>query len=169
MSDNVVFEDNSVRVKEALNGKAIMFLHEVGGELRSMIQRNSRRKTSQTAGSYRCVVDGGQLVVHVGSDLQNAIWEEFGTGEHASETGHIGRKGWWVYVAGSPAKEASENSKTYNSPEEAKKAVAILRSKGLDAHMTKGKKANRPMWKAYESSKSRIIKRANQIFGGLDS
>lgn len=170
MSNHVIFEDSSVKVKEALTEKAINFLDEVGGELRSRIQRKSRRKTSDTAGSYEYKVDEGQLAVHVGSDYPNAIWEEFGTGEFASETGHVGRKGWWVYVAGSPSNgNSKKKGKTYNSPEEAKKAVAILRSKGLNAYMTKGKHANRPMWKSFESFKSGIIKRAEQIFGGLNS
>jgi hypothetical protein len=167
VSDNVVFEDFSVKVKEALRSKAIEFLYEVGGELRSMTQRNSRRKTSKTAGSYKYKVDEGQLAVHIGSDYVNAIWEEFGTGTHAMNGD--GRKGWWVYVEGSPSSGTSKSSKTYNSPEEAKKAVAFLRKKGLDAHMTNGKKAHRPLWKAYQSSKSKIIKRANEIYKGLSS
>ena len=168
MSNNVVFEDYSVKVKKSLRDKAISFLYEIGGELRSMTQRNADKynKTSQTSGSYKYKVDEGDLAVHIGSDYQNAIWEEFGTGEHALNKD--GRKGWWVYVAGSPSKGTS-SGKTYNSPEQAKKAVAILRSKGLDAHMTKGKHARRNLWKAYDSSKSKIIKRAKQIYGELNS
>lgn len=168
MSDHVVFEDYSVKVKKELRECAISFLYEIGGELRSMIERKSRRKTSKTAGSYGYKVDEGQLAVHVGSDYENAIWEEFGTGIHASETGHVGRQGWWVYVAGSPSKKSSKG-KTYSSQKEAKKAVAILRSKGLNAYATQGKKANRPMWKTYQSSKSKIQKRANEIYKGLNS
>lgn len=166
MSDNVEFEDFSVKVKTELREKAIAFLYEIGGELRSIAQRNSRRKSSQTAGSYKYVVDEGQLAVHIGSDYENAIWEEFGTGEHALNKD--GRKGWWVYVAGSPSKKSS-SGKSYSSPEQAKKAVAILRSKGLDAHMTQGKTANRPLWKAYDSNKSKIKRTIDQLFGGLNS
>lgn len=168
MSNNVVFEDFSVEVKTAIQEKAISFLSEVGGELRSRTQRNSRRQTSRTADSYEYKVDEGKLAVHVGSNYPNAIWEEFGTGKYASETGHVGRQGWWVYVTGNPVKETSSNSKTYSSPEQAKRAVAILREQGLDAHMTQGKSANRPMWKAFESFKSKIIRRAEEIFGGLN-
>jgi hypothetical protein len=163
----VTFEDHSVKVKKELRNQAIKFLHEVGGEIRSMTERKSRRKTSKTAGSYKYKIDRDQLAVHIGSDYQNAIWEEFGTGEHALNKD--GRKGWWVYVTGSPSKGTSSDSKTYSSPEEAKKAVAILRSKGLDAHMTQGKKAHRPLWKAYQSCKSKIKKRANEIYKGLNS
>jgi hypothetical protein len=173
VSDHVVFEDYSVKCKDAIREKAISFLEEVGGELRSRTQRNSRRKTSKTAGSYEYKVDEGQLAVHVGSNYQNAIWEELGTGEHAidkdGKPSGKGRKGWWVYVTGNVVKETSTDSKSYSSPEEAKRAVAILKEKGLDAHMTKGKTANRPLFKAYESFKSGIKRRAEEIFGGLNS
>ena len=64
---------------------------------------------------------------------------------------------------------SSPKGKSYNSPVQAKMAVAILKDKGLDAHMTRGKKANRPLWKAYESFKSGIKRRAEEIFGGLSS
>lgn len=164
---NVVFEDFSVEVKTAIKDKAITFLEEVGGELRSRTQRNSRRKTSKTADSYEYKVDEGQLAVHIGSNYQNAIWEEFGTGEYALNGD--GRKGWWVYVEGTPSKSSSTSKgKSYSSPVRARMAVALLRSKGLDAQMTKGKTANRPLFKAYESFKSGIIRRAEQIFGGLN-
>lgn len=80
MSKNVEFHSYSVNVKTALKDKAIAFLHEIGGEIRSQAQRNSRRKTSQTAGSYQYKVDEDALAVHIGSDYWNAIYEEFGTG-----------------------------------------------------------------------------------------
>lgn len=163
---NVVFEDNSIQVKNLIRDKAISFLYEVGGELVSRTSRNSRRRTGQTASSYEYRVDEGKLAVYVGSNFQNAIWEEFGTGEHALNKD--GRKGWWVYVdnGSSPSTSSSGGGKTYSSAEEAEKAVAILRSKGLNAYKTNGKKANRPMFKAYTSSKSSIISRAKEILGG---
>lgn len=166
MSDHVVFEDFSVQVKGAIREKAISFLEEVGGELKSRTQRNSRRKTSKTADSYDYKVDDGQLAVHVGSNYQNALWEELGTGEYA--VNGDGRKGWWVYVEGSPSKSSTSKGKSYASPKQAEMAVALLREQGLDAHMTKGKRANRPLLKAYESFKSGIIRRAEEIFGGLN-
>lgn len=61
------------------------FLHEAGGEIQAQTQRNSRVDTGQTKGSYKYMVDEGkdESTVAVGSDLENAIWEEFGTGEYA--------------------------------------------------------------------------------------
>lgn len=167
MSNRVVFEDYSVECKNAIKEKAIIFLEEVGGELRSRTQRNSRRKTSKTADSYEYKVDEGQLAVHIGSNYENAIWEEFGTGSHAINGD--GRKGWWVYVEGSSSSGSSKKGKTYSSASQAKRACALLRSKGLNAYYTNGKTANRPLFKAFESFKSGIIARANEIFGGLSS
>lgn len=171
MSKFVVFEDYSVQCKNAIREKAISFLEEVGGELRSRTQRNSRRKTSKTADSYEYKVDEGQQAVHVGSNYDNAIWEELGTGEYA--VNGDGRKGWWVYVTGGSSSSSSSSKgkskgKSYSSPKQAEMAVALLKEKGLDAHMTKGKTANRPLLKAYQSFKSGIIARAEQIFGGLN-
>lgn len=94
---SVEFTDNSMRVKQALQSGVTAFLHEAGGELQAQIIRNSREDTGQTKGSYQYKVqeesDGG--TVYVGSDMQNAIWEEFGTGEYALHGD--GRKGGWVY------------------------------------------------------------------------
>lgn len=79
----IKFTDYRVEVKDALGDAAIAFLYEVGGELASQTARNSRVKTGQTKGSWDYVVDEGELQATVGSPLENAIWEEFGTGEYA--------------------------------------------------------------------------------------
>lgn len=93
----VVFTDNTMKVKAALSEAVVAFLHGVGGEIVSQTGRNSRAKTGETRGSYRYVVDEGEheSTVEVGSDMENAIWEEFGTGEYALHGD--GRKGGWSY------------------------------------------------------------------------
>ena len=59
---------------------------------------------------------------------------ELGTGKYYPG----GRRGWWVYVEDSPSKrKGGVSTKTYTF-EEAKRIMAILRSEGLDAHMTEG-------------------------------
>ena len=164
MSSNVEFHNYSVQVKNALKEKAVSFLHEIGGEIRSQAQRNSRRDTSQTAGSYQYKVDEGGLAVHIGSDYWNAIYEEFGTGVHAINGD--GRKGYWVFVdvGGSPS--APKGGKTYTK-DEARKIVAIMRKKGLNAYYTNGKTANRPLYKAFTSTEPKIERVAKTYFGGL--
>lgn len=89
------FQDNRVRVKEALASAGIAFIHEACGELQARTQRNSRVDTGQTKGSYEYVVDESKCEGKIGSNLENAIWEEFGTGEYALHGD--GRKGGWVY------------------------------------------------------------------------
>lgn len=93
---SVQFIDNSVKVKGILNDKAIQWLLEASGELEAQTKRNSRVRTGETKGSYRYVVDEEKLESHIGSASENAIWEEFGTGEYALNGN--GRKGGWVYV-----------------------------------------------------------------------
>jgi hypothetical protein len=163
-NSNVEFEDFSVNVKNAIKEKAVQFLHEVGGEIRSQAQRNSRRKTSQTAGSYEYKVDESNLSVHIGSDYWNAIYEEFGTGEHALKGN--GRKGYWVFVDTGGQPKAPKGGKTYTK-DEARRIVAMMRKKGLNAYYTNGKTANRPLYNAFAGSRSKIIKRAESFFGGL--
>lgn len=93
---SVKFEDFRVKCKNAMSDAAIAFLYEAGGELSSQAARNSRVKTGQTKGSWDYVVDESELQATVGSPLENAIWEEFGTGEYALNGN--GRKGGWYYV-----------------------------------------------------------------------
>ena len=90
------FEDYRVTVKNELSDRVVAFLYEVGGEFASQAARNSRVKTGQTKGSWDYSVNESALSVTVGSPLENAIWEEFGTGEYALYGN--GRKGGWYYV-----------------------------------------------------------------------
>lgn len=91
----VRFESDLPEVEGAIREAVLQWLEESAGELQSDIVRLSRRKTSQTAASYGHVVDRSRLEAFVGSNLENAIWEEFGTGEYALNGD--GRKGGWVY------------------------------------------------------------------------
>ena len=160
----VTFEDNSENCKNAIKASALAFLHEIGGEIRSQAQRNSRRKTSQTAGSYQYKVDENELAVHIGSDYWNAIYEEFGTGEHSIKGG--GRKGYWVFVDTGGKPQAPKGGKTYTK-EEAKRVVAIMRKKGLNAYYTNGKTANRPLYKAFTATEGKIQSVAEKCFSNI--
>jgi hypothetical protein len=82
MSD-VEFENNSIRIKKAIREKAIAFLEEAAGEVQTAVHNASRVDTGETRGSYTYVVDESELEATVGSPEENAIWEEFGTGEYA--------------------------------------------------------------------------------------
>ena len=91
----VKFEDYSIKVKEAIAFNINVALEDCAAELESQVKRNSRVDTSKTRNSFRHVVDDEKHVATIGSDEENSIWEEFGTGEHALKGN--GRKGGWSY------------------------------------------------------------------------
>ncbi len=95
---SVEFKDFSIQVKAAMKDIAPKVLEEVAGELESQVNRNTAVDTGQTKNSWTHHVQssGDQYTATVGSPLQNAIWEEFGTGEYALNGN--GRKGGWFYV-----------------------------------------------------------------------
>lgn len=131
----VEFKDFRVQVQHAMEEKAEQFLEEAALEIESAARRNSRVASGQLKGSWTHTIDGKTATI--GSPLQNAIWEEFGTGEYAA--GGDGRKGGWVYY-----------DPLYGK-----------------FHFTLGKRPNRTLQKAFASTKSKIINRARQIFGEL--
>lgn len=91
----VEFHDFSVQVKDALDDAILNFLDEAGATVRRQAANNTRVGTGETAGKWDYIVDSGAKECTVGNPLQNAIWEEFGTGEYALKGN--GRKGGWHY------------------------------------------------------------------------
>lgn len=135
----VIFEDNNIKLQEAMGERIAIALEEAAGELESQVKRNTRVDTSQTKNSWQHVVTGsmmaGQHIATVGSPLENAIWEEFGTGEHALN--HDGRKDGWSY-----------------------------RDEEGVWHHTYGKKPNRALHNAVTTKKAALIKLvANKLQG----
>ena len=92
---SVEFEDNAVRVKAAMNDAINQWLREASGELESQVKRNTRVDTGQLKNSWMHNVDESAQEAKVGSPLENAIWEEFGTGQYALNGD--GRKTAWTY------------------------------------------------------------------------
>ena len=139
---SVKFEDFTIKVQGAIDDKINVVLEECAGELESQVKRNydtfPRVDTGKTKNSFRHIVDESRHEATIGSSDQNAIWEEFGTGEHAKETGHQGREGGWKY------KDA----------------------KG-EWHFTRGKKPSRALQTAYGSKKNKIINRIQSSLKGL--
>lgn len=133
---SVEFTNNSIKVKEAMKETGIAWLHEACGEIESQTKRNSAVDTGETKGSYQHKVNEDALEGFIGSDNQNAVWEEFGTGEYALNGD--GRKGGWFYED--------------------------VSGKG---HFTHGKKAKRPLFKAYTALKTHLQRMAQERFKGL--
>ena len=92
---SVEFEDNSVKVKDAIEAAALNWLYEAAGEIQAQAMRNTRVDTGKTKQSWEYTVDDGALKATVGSNAENAIWEEFGTGQYALKGN--GRKTPWSY------------------------------------------------------------------------
>lgn len=140
MANDVVFEDNSIKIKSAIADRVEAALEECAGELESQVKRNSRVDTGKTKNSFMHKVTGSVLIEHyeatIGSSDENAIWEEFGTGEFALHGD--GRKGGWSYE--------DENGVW---------------------HRTKGKRPSRAFYNAYTSLKSNLIRRIQNSLKGL--
>ena len=92
---SVKFEDFSIQVKDAMDDAARQFLEEAAFEVESQAKRNSRVASGQLKGSWTHMQNTAAHEVRIGSHLENAIWEEFGTGEYAANGD--GRKGGWRY------------------------------------------------------------------------
>lgn len=91
----VKFHDYSVQVKGAIDDTIGSVLEECAAEIITQTKRNSRVKTSKTKNSFEHKVVASDHAAYMGSNEENAIWEEFGTGEHALKGN--GRKGGWRY------------------------------------------------------------------------
>ena len=91
---SIIFEDYSVEVKAALDDALNRGLEEAGIVIEGQAASNTPVDTGQLKGSWDHIVDEGAKKVTIGSPLENAIWTEFGTGEHSIKGG---RRGGWVY------------------------------------------------------------------------
>lgn len=156
---SVEFQDFSIKVREALEEASIQFLEEAASELESQAKRNTVRgrvNGGDTIGRWKHVVEESKLEATIGNTSQNAIWEEFGTGEHALEG--KGRKGGWYILIGEGEGQISQAVvDAYNMPVKYGKD-------GKKFAYTEGKKPKRMLYTAFEKNKAKIIRRARQIF-----
>lgn len=148
---SVEFKDNSVKIVEALGNGLLAFMHEVGGEIQSQTVKNSRSDRGNTKGSYgyRVRESAHESEVQVGSDMENAIWEEFGTGEYALHGD--GRKGGW-YI---PEEKLNEKAKS--------RMKKVIGKNGKVFYYTKGKTPNQPLKKAFDKTAPMVKKQLGNI------
>lgn len=162
MASDVEFTDNSVKVKAELNKAIVAFLREASAEIKTQAERNTPvGESSQLRRSWDTVVDAGKMQAIVGNTLEYAIYQELGTGEYALEG--KGRKGYWVYVKDGDTGKMSKSTKSYTLAQ-AKRIMAMLRKKGLEAYLTKGTRPKRMLYKSFVMWKPKIEARARQIF-----
>lgn len=91
----VKFEDYRIKVEAAMDDAIEAFLYEAAELLKGQAAQASPVKSGQLKGSWDYKVNSGNNEATIGSPLENAIWNEFGTGEHALHGD--GRKGGWYY------------------------------------------------------------------------
>lgn len=146
----VNLEDHSDDVLRELEKQKKTILMAWGVQGVSCVQEEIGKKIPRRADSWYTSKGGAGLrgsisyqvkededAVYVGSNSEIAYFNEFGTGKyHDSSDGKSGRQGWWVFVPGSSEHKIG-GGKIYTEAE-ARQIVAILRRKGLDAHMTQG-------------------------------
>lgn len=155
---NVKFTDNSIEVKSEINKKSLKWLEEIASELESQVIKNSRTDTGVTKNAWKHYTDEGEGKSYVGNEFENALWEEFGTGEFAIN-GDGRKTAWYAPVEG----YLGRKKPTYNGK------VEIVHGKnGKAYYKTNGKKPNRALTKAFEKVKPKALKRAEEIFGGLN-
>lgn len=93
------FEDNSEEIKSALNDGARAGIIAGAMIVESHAKANSRVDSGDTRDEFTYTQpkqDGNDITSQVGNPLMNAMWEEFGTGEHA-ENGKGRKGGWWYF------------------------------------------------------------------------
>lgn len=129
----VQFTDNSARVMEEMNDAIAAYLLEAGATMQRQAANNTRIGTGETAGAWDYAVDESKGEVTIGNPLENAIWEEFGTGEYALHGN--GRRGGWIYK--------DEKTGEY--------------------HHTYGKPPNRALHNAFITKKSALISQAEEV------
>ncbi|MEG1822908.1 MAG: hypothetical protein RR233_08365 [Clostridiales bacterium] len=162
---SVVFENNSIAVEKALGEAGLAWLYEASGEICSQTQRNTKVSGGglggKTKGSWRVNVDEKNMTAIVGSNSENAIWEEFGTGEYALEG--KGRKGgWWIKVGGRHGEMPLSTVQKYGWAK-----VRKDNDGNITFVFTLGKRPRRAFQKAYLKTKPKVLRRANEIFKGV--
>ena len=133
---NVRFEDYTLKVIEKINGSVGVALEQSAALLEKEVKRTARKDTGQLRNSWQHKVVESEHTAYIGSPLENAIWEEFGTGEHAANGN--GRKTPWVY-----------------------------KDRKGDWHTTTGKRPQRTLENAYNSTKDKIEKLISNTLKGL--
>ena len=154
---DVNFQDNHIQVIKAIGDAINAFLEESAGELESQAMRNTRVDMGQTKGAWGHMVDESKHEAVVGNTLENAIWEEFGTGEYALKGD--GRKGaWYVPVD----KVVGKKKPSYNG-----KVVIVYGKNKMKYYKTNGKRPSKAFTKAKQTCQPKIIQAAKNKFGGI--
>lgn len=169
--DFVIKADHSAEIKAELERQVEAALEACGIQAVSHTVNNITRDAykhpvdwySRTGHlkDFSHTVEKDENTVYIGTNTEYAVYWEYGTGQYSDKGG---RQGFWVFVPGS-SKGKVGSSKVYTEAE-AKQIMAILQSKGIDAHMTDGIKPVHMLRNAIEQHKEEYIKIVKQYLGG---
>lgn len=144
--------DNTQTVQKILDRIKGQYLEDGARLLLGQVQSNTRVDTGQTKGSWQSVVQDDRAVV--GSDNPNAIWEEFGTGHYALD-GNGRQDPWYIPVDG----YTGHKKPTFEGQ------VVVVYGKGGKAYFkTDGKRPNRALYRAKQTTAPQLDKRFNNLF-----
>lgn len=139
--------DNTGLYLNAMQSQIEAALEAVGGQAETYAKNNltaaGKVRHNNLRGHIAHEVRISEDAVYIGTNVEYAKYIEYGTGKFG-ENGGAG-DGWWVYV---PGGEGGKHKGKRYTEAEARQIVAILRSKGLDAHMTQGQKPTHFLKKA---------------------
>lgn len=161
----VTLTDNTDLVRQAAENAMQRALERVGlfveGEAKLELAKEPPRiDTGQLRNSITHTVKNRTVIV--GSNLSYSVYVHEGTGKYNS-SGSTGDKYWVFVLNGNRQGTGSGKRYTY---QEARRIVAILKSKGLDAHMTNGMKPNRFLKNAIMNNLDRIKKDVEKTLKG---
>ena len=166
INHKLVFKDFTGEVTEEIEQIILNWLEEGSSEIESeAIKRTGTGAYFRNiAEKWTHTIDKDKHKAVIGNPLENALWVEFGTGEYALKGD--GRKGYWVFVKGSDGK-SSKSTKQYTL-QEAKRTVAFMRSKGLDAMYTKGTPPKRPLHHSFNTNEGLLKDLLKDRLGSLN-
>lgn len=116
---DIQFSDCSGEILTALKLAQARALERIGLRAEANVIKLTPTDTGDLKESITHTVRGE--TVYIGTNMEYAVYVEFGTGIYASDG--TGRKGWWVYVDGSKIKDKNKKPKTYTLAQ----AMAIKR------------------------------------------
>lgn len=147
---SIEFKDFSIAVTTALQNAVTGCLHEAASEIASQAAKNTNVHTGQTKGSWNYVIDTEKGEAKIGSPLENAVWEEYGTGEYAlNGDGRTG--GWWVKVGMGANEMPPDVAAAYKW-----EAVRKDKDGNITFVFTRGKKPSRALQRAFDTKKKTV-------------
>lgn len=158
MAYKVEFQDFSFSVKADLNDESLKWLRETALSIEAHAKRNCKTDyqegEKQLKGSYKAEVNAETGEAQIGSPLQAAYWEEFGTGSYADTSkngGKPGRPGWWVYTPDDEGPEGYKSHTYYDEMEAMMMAAWIQARYKKRAYISNGQRPNYTLEKAFNA------------------